>query len=105
MERNARPQGTRAFFRLLVLTALGFVLGTYEFVVVGILPEIAEGMQVSLAAVGKLVSAFAGAYAVGTPFLTAAMGRTPRFRLLMELMAAFMVTTALRMRTPNVAGL
>ena len=60
MERNARPQGTRAFFRLLVLTALGFVLGTYEFVVVGILPEIAEGMQVSLAAVGKLVSAFAG---------------------------------------------
>ena len=105
MERNARPQGTRAFFRLLVLTALGFVLGTYEFVVVGILPEIAEGMQVSLAAVGKLVSAFAGAYAVGTPFLTAAMGRIPRFRLLMELMAAFMGTTALSMLAPNVAVL
>ena len=44
---------------VLLLAALGFVLGTCEFVIVGILPEIAEGLNTSLAAVGKLVSVFA----------------------------------------------
>lgn len=39
---------------VLLLAALGFVLGTCEFVIVGILPEIAEGLNTSLAAVGKL---------------------------------------------------
>lgn len=50
---------------VLLLAALGFVLGTCEFVIVGILPEIAEGLNTSLAAVGKLVSVFAACYAVG----------------------------------------
>lgn len=49
---------------VLLLAALGFVLGTCEFVIVGILPEIAEGLNTSLAAVGKLVSVFADCYAV-----------------------------------------
>lgn len=35
---------------VLLLAALGFVLGTCEFVIVGILPEIAEGLNTSLAA-------------------------------------------------------
>ena len=38
---------------VLLLAALGFVLGTCEFVIVGILPEIAEGLGTSLAAVGR----------------------------------------------------
>lgn len=59
---------------VLLLAALGFVLGTCEFVIVGILPEIAEGLNTSLAAVGKLVSVFAACYAVGTPVITAATG-------------------------------
>ena len=37
----------------------------------GILPDIAAGLNVSLAAVGRLVSVFAACYAVGTPLLTA----------------------------------
>lgn len=38
---------------VLLLAALGFVLGTCEFVIVGILPEIAEGLNTSLAGSGK----------------------------------------------------
>lgn len=56
---------------VLALAALGFTLGTCEFVIVGILPDIAAGLNVSLAAVGRLVSVFAACYAVGTPLLTA----------------------------------
>ena len=44
---------------VLALAALGFTLGTCEFVIVGILPDIAAGLIVSLAAVGRLVSVFA----------------------------------------------
>ena len=43
---------------VLALAALGFTLGTCEFVIVGILPDIAAGLNVSLAAVGRLVSVF-----------------------------------------------
>lgn len=60
---------------VLLLAALGFVLGTCEFVIVGILPEIAEGLNTSLAAVGKLVSVFAACYAVGTPVITGSYRR------------------------------
>lgn len=67
---------------VLLLAALGFVLGTCEFVIVGILPEIAEGLNTSLAAVGKLVSVFAACYAVGTPVITAATGGISRRKLL-----------------------
>ena len=38
---------------VLALAALGFTLGTCEFVIVGILPDIAAGLNVSLAAVGR----------------------------------------------------
>ena len=58
---------SRRLGRYCLLAALGLVLGTCEFVIVGILPEIAEGLNTSLAAVGKLVSVFAACYAVGTP--------------------------------------
>ena len=70
---------------VLALAALGFTLGTCEFVIVGILPDIAAGLNVSLAAVGRLVSVFAACYAVGTPLLTALTGRMDRFRLLIGL--------------------
>ncbi len=90
---------------VLALTALGFALGTCEFVIVGILPDIAAGLNVSLSAVGKLVSVFAACYAVGTPVITAAAGRIPRYRLLVLLLAAFLGVNLLSMLAPNAAVL
>lgn len=90
---------------VLLLAALGFVLGTCEFVIVGILPEIAEGLNTSLAAVGKLVSVFAACYAVGTPVITAATGGISRRKLLAVLMGVFLLTSAASFAAPNVAVL
>ena len=90
---------------VLALAALGFTLGTCEFVIVGILPDIAAGLNVSLAAVGRLVSVFAVCYAVGTPLLTALTGRMDRFRLLMGLMLLFLGVNVLSMLAPGVAVL
>lgn len=99
MKRSALPMP------VLALTALGFALGTCEFVIVGILPDIAAGLGVSLAAVGKLVGVFAACYAVGTPVITAATGRVQRFRLLMVLMGLFLAVNLMSMLAPNVAVL
>ncbi len=90
---------------VLALTALSFTLGTCEFVIVGILPEIAAGLGVKLAAVGRLVSVFAACYAAGTPVITAVMGRVPRFRLLLMLLAAFLGVNLLSMFAPGVGVL
>ena len=53
----------------LALMSLGFALGACEYVVVVILPDIAEGLDASLGAVGKLVGVFAAGYAIGTPIV------------------------------------
>lgn len=85
----------------LALMSLGFALGACEYVVVVILPDIAEGLDASLGAVGKLVGVFAAGYAIGTPIVTAATGRVPRFRLLMTLLTLFIIVNAVSMLAPG----
>lgn len=63
---------------ILTLTLVSFVLGTTEYVIVGVLKEIEHAMKVSLAAAGALVSGFAIAYAIGTPFAVAALSKLSR---------------------------
>ncbi len=52
---------------VIALTVLSFALGCSEFIVVGILPDIADSLSVEITLVGNLVGFFAGVYAVGTP--------------------------------------
>ena len=101
MEEKTADSGRFFTAPVLTLMALGFVLGSCEYVVVAILPDIAEGLNASLGAVGKLVGVFAAGYAVGTPIVTAATGRVPRFRLLMVLLGLFLGANALSMLAPN----
>ncbi|WP_145047108.1 MFS transporter [Paenibacillus xylanexedens] len=63
---------------ILTLTLVSFVLGTTEYVIVGVLKEIEYAMKVSLAAAGTLVSGFAIAYAIGTPFAVASLSKLSR---------------------------
>lgn len=100
---NEKTAVSGRFFTAPVLTlmALGFVLGSCEYVVVAILPDIAQGLNASLGAAGKLVGVFAAGYAVGTPIVTAATGRVPRFWLLMVLMGLFLAANALSMLAPS----
>lgn len=69
---------TRENLLILTLTLVSFVLGTTEYVIVGVLKEIESYMKVSLAAAGALVSGFAIAYAVGTPFAVASLAKISR---------------------------
>ena len=87
------------------LVALSFVLGACEFVAVAILPDVAAGLNVSLGAVGKLVSVFAAGYAIGTPIVMAATGRVPKYRLLMTLLALFLAANTMSMLAPNLTML
>jgi predicted MFS family arabinose efflux permease len=56
-------------YRLFVLVLGTFIIGTDDFVIAGLLPSMANDMNVSIAAAGQLVTAFAIAYAVSAPVL------------------------------------
>ncbi|WP_164472680.1 MFS transporter [Cohnella candidum] len=65
--------------RKMVFLALAmFSLGTDLFVIGGVLPKLAQGLSVSAAAAGQLVTVFAVTYAVTAPFLSAMAGKYPR---------------------------
>jgi len=66
---------------LLALTISAFAIGTTEFVIVGLVPTIAEQLAISLPSAGLLVSIYALGVAVGAPVLTALTGRFPRKQL------------------------
>lgn len=86
---------------LLALSVGAFGIGTTEFVVMGMLPEIAAGLGVSVAAVGLLISAYAIGVVVGAPLLTAVGVRfTPR-RTLVGLMVVFTVGNAAAALAPG----
>lgn len=76
---------------ILSLALLTFVLGTSEFVIVGILPDIADGLSISIATAGTLVSAFAITFAIGTPLTMSFTSHLPKRKLMLTLTAAFIV--------------
>ena len=76
-------------FPVLLLFMLSFFLGTSEFIIVGILPEIADGLGVSLATAGTAVSVFAFAYAIGTPLFSAYAGRYDRKTFMLACVVLF----------------
>ncbi|NGO72652.1 MFS transporter [Streptomyces boncukensis] len=82
--------------------ALGiFSMVTSEFVVAGLMPQIADGLDVSIPQVGYLITAFAAAMALGGPFLTAALLRLPPRRALAVLFAVFLAGNVLAATAPT----
>ena len=86
---------------LLALSVGAFGIGTTEFVVMGMLPEIAAGLGVSVSAVGLLISAYAIGVVVGAPLLTAVGVRHPPRRTLVGLMVLFTVGNAAAALAPD----
>ena len=70
---------------LFALTLSAFAIGTTEFVIVGLIPTIAEQLNVSLPSAGLLVSLYALGVAIGAPVHTALTGQLPRKWLLVGL--------------------
>ncbi|MGY1740664.1 MULTISPECIES: MFS transporter [unclassified Blastococcus] len=86
---------------LLALAVGAFGIGTTEFVVMGMLPEIADGLGVSVSAVGLLISAYAVGVVVGAPTLTALGVRFAPRQTLVALMVVFTVGNALSALAPS----
>jgi MFS transporter, DHA1 family, inner membrane transport protein len=86
---------------LLALAVGAFGIGTTEFVVMGMLPEIAGGLGVSVPSVGLLISAYAIGVVVGAPTLTALGVRFPPRRTLVGLMVLFVVGNVLSAVAPT----
>ena len=62
---------------LLALAVAAFAIGTTEFVIMGLLPEVATDLKVSIPSAGMLVSGYALGVAVGAPLLAALTAKMP----------------------------
>lgn len=90
---------------LLALTVSAFAIGTTEFVIVGLIPTIANDLNVSLPSAGLLVSLYALGVAVGAPLLTALTGKLPRKLLLLGLMLLFTLGNLVAWQAPGYESL
>lgn len=91
----ARLSAARLTAAMLALATGSFAIGTTEFVTMGLLPEVAAGVDVSIPAAGHLISAYALGVVVGAPVIAFAGARAPRRALLIGLMAGYTLANAL----------
>lgn len=80
---------------IFAFTFVAFILGTTEYVIVGLLKEVGTALGISLSTAGALVSGFAIAYAIGTPVAVAAFNRFPRKMLIMSGFTVVLISNVL----------
>lgn len=85
----------RHWLLILTLTLLTFVLGTSEFVIVGILTDISSSLHITNAKAGTLVSAFAITFAIATPLVMSATSHFPKRKWMLFLIGLFIILNAL----------
>ncbi|MFF0156190.1 MFS transporter [Streptomyces sp. NPDC005263] len=93
--QRRRPSG------LLALALGGFGIGLTEFLIAGLLPQVASSLAVSEAAAGWLISGYALSVAIGAIALTAATARLSRKGVLVGLVALFVIGNLLSAVAPN----
>jgi DHA1 family inner membrane transport protein len=76
---------------ILALALAAFAIGTTEFVIMGILPDVARDLGVSISSAGLLVSGYALGVAVGAPLLATLTARWPPKATLLSLMGVFIL--------------
>lgn len=86
---------------LVALALGGFGIGLTEFVIMGLLPEVAADFEVSEAVAGYLISGYALAVAVGAILITAAVIRLDRKRVLLGLLVLFIIGNLMSVLAPS----
>ncbi|MFD3728581.1 MFS transporter [Streptomyces sp. NPDC058671] len=86
---------------LLALAVGAFGIGTTEFVIMGLLPDVAADYGVSIPTAGLLVTGYALGVVVGAPLLTVLGGKVSRKRMLMLLMGLFVLGNVLSALAPS----
>jgi DHA1 family inner membrane transport protein len=90
---------------LVALALGGFAIGTTEFVTMGVLPDIADGVAVDIPTAGHVISFYALGVVVGAPVIAALSARLPRRALLVGLMGAFLLGNAASALAPGYGSL
>lgn len=80
---------------LLALALSAFAIGTTEFVIMGLLPEVAGDLQVTIPSAGWLISGYALGVAIGAPIMALLTAKLPRKRTLILLMSIFIIGNVL----------
>jgi len=86
---------------LFALTIAAYAIGTTEFVIVGLLPTVANDLHITLPLAGLIVSVYALGVTFGAPILTALTGRIERKPLLLGLMGLFILGNSAAALSPN----
>lgn len=76
---------------LIILALSAFAIGTTEFVIMGLLPEVSTDLHVSITAAGWLVTGYALGVAIGAPFMAVATAKLPKRKALIMLMSIFVI--------------
>jgi DHA1 family inner membrane transport protein len=89
---SAGASQDRGFWPAVIALGVGgFAIGTGEFVIMGLLPEVASDLKVTIPQAGHVISAYALGVVIGAPVLAVLAANWPRRALLIALMALFAV--------------
>lgn len=86
---------------LLCLTLGAFAIGMTEFIIMGLLPNVAHDLGVSIPQAGQLITSYALGVAIGAPILTVFTHKLPQKQLLVILMCIFIVGNAISVIAPT----
>ena len=89
------------FWAILALALGGFGIGTGEFVIMGLLPDAASDLAISIPQAGHLISAYALGVVIGAPLLAVLGARIPQRRFLVWLMVFFAVANFVSAMAPT----
>ena len=96
------PGHRKAFpLSLLCLTIGAFAIGMTEFIIMGLLPNVANDLNISIPQAGQLITGYALGVAVGAPILTVFTHKIPQKKLLVLLMCIFIIGNALSVIAPT----
>ncbi|KRE51409.1 MFS transporter [Paenibacillus sp. Soil724D2] len=88
---------------ILSLTVGAFAIGMTEFVIMGLLPNVANDLHVSISSAGQLITMYALGVALGAPILTVLTHRIPQKKLLCLLMVLFILGNGISVFAPSYA--
>ena len=82
---------TKYRLQSLLFVFVAFMLGCNEYMIVGVLPDIAKEFHASLSSLGYTVTLFALIYAISTPIVTTLASRFNRYHVLLVLLLIFFI--------------
>ncbi|WP_307476042.1 MFS transporter [Paenibacillus harenae] len=100
VRQGTKPAGS-IMAAVLSLTLGTFAFGMTEFVIMGLLTNVAQDLNISIASAGQLITGYALGVAIGGPVMTVLTLRMPRKQLLCALLVIFIAGNALAALAPN----